>query len=107
MIPIPGHCRFRYRDNDGQMELVAWQNNQWQIQWISGVTTTDVGECELQVGVVTSHVSNVVRACQLIPVLIGHQQFYDNRQEVSQWRGPGDASAAGREMCSVISIWHH
>jgi hypothetical protein len=34
------------------MEVVAWVNNNWQTQWISGYTTPDVGRFEVQVGCV-------------------------------------------------------
>jgi hypothetical protein len=33
-----------------QMEVVAWVNNNWQTQWISGYVTADVGRLEVQVG---------------------------------------------------------
>jgi hypothetical protein len=32
------------------MEVVAWVNNNWQTQWISGTITADVGRLEVQVG---------------------------------------------------------
>jgi hypothetical protein len=32
------------------MEVVAWVNNDWQTQWISGYVTADVGRFVVQVG---------------------------------------------------------
>jgi hypothetical protein len=31
------------------VEVVAWVNNNWETQWLSGYQTTDVGEFEVQV----------------------------------------------------------
>jgi hypothetical protein len=32
------------------MEVVAWVNNKWQTQWLSGYTSDDVGSFMVQVG---------------------------------------------------------
>jgi hypothetical protein len=32
------------------MEVVAWVNDNWQTQWISGYVTADAGRLEIQVG---------------------------------------------------------
>jgi hypothetical protein len=31
------------------LEVIAWVNNEWKSQWISGYTTSDVGVFEVQV----------------------------------------------------------
>jgi hypothetical protein len=33
-----------------QLEVIAWVNNSWETQWISGHTTPDAGRLEVQVG---------------------------------------------------------
>jgi hypothetical protein len=42
------------------MEVVAWVNNNWQTQWISGSNTADVGRFEVQVGLGTEQVKVVL-----------------------------------------------
>jgi hypothetical protein len=50
-------CRLRNASLGLQLEVIAWVNNSWETQWISGHASADVGRLEVQVGGVAQKVT--------------------------------------------------